>query len=270
MFETTKKNREKLVDLMLNKMNVPGIFIINSAILPLFGFGLPTGTVIDIESENIQIIAVINGAVSRTSIQWNVGHIDVIKHFKKIAHLEKYSDEDVEIIMSTCCYVSLDYDDEIEEYENSKEKNKIYKYHDDTIFEFNKERIECYEFLFQPELNKDIEPIKQGSKCLGIQDLLFNTLIKIYEEKRKDVLSNIIVNIHVPMYKNFVKRLQNEIDKKKTILLSDPNIVQLENRTDLTWIGANVLCKLLDSSDTWIDKDALKQRGKDVVHEVFI
>ena len=73
-------------------------------------------------------------------------------------------------IKEKLCYVALDYQQELRAYNESSQMDKTYELPDGESITISKQRFQCPEALFNPQLvNKDV---------VGIHELCFHSIMK--------------------------------------------------------------------------------------------
>jgi len=116
-----KKNREKLVELMMESFDVPKVYIGNQAVMSLFATGKTTGTVLDIGEGISHAVPIYEGYAIPHAIQTiPLCGNDITKYLHEILKQKEpdffddstTSFEQAKIIKEKMCYMAHDYDAE--------------------------------------------------------------------------------------------------------------------------------------------------------------
>ena len=120
--EYSKENREFIVEEMFETFNVPGLYIINPAMLPLYSHGKYTGFVLDLGDGITQFVPIFDGYRLPYNDYFNFGGRDLTNYFRKLLNENEYKFnksnefELVNHIKEKACYVALDYEEELKSY----------------------------------------------------------------------------------------------------------------------------------------------------------
>ena len=119
-----KENREKIAQIMFELFNVPGLYIANSALIPLYSAGKFTGISIDSGENNSRIFPVFDGYIISFAIKkLNIGGKDLTEYFSKLLEetgsrfTTRAEKEIVKSIKEKSCYVALDFEEELKSVE---------------------------------------------------------------------------------------------------------------------------------------------------------
>ena len=83
------------------------------------------------------------------------------------------------------CYVSLDYDLELQKAKSTKECEVVFPYEKTGVeITLNDERLRCPEILFKPYMN--------GFEYDGIQNMIYDSIKKCQKEIQNELYSNIL------------------------------------------------------------------------------
>ncbi|KAJ1084971.1 hypothetical protein NDU88_005108 [Pleurodeles waltl] len=175
-------NREKMVEVAFESLGCPGMYIAYQSILSAYSYGKISGLVVESGYAVTHTVPVLQG--------YNLPHAtERMDHAGKdltenlLNTLFQFSDafkdnarHIVEDIKRKCCYVTLDYESEL----NLPENHYLVDYQlpDGQVITLGKERFQCPEALFKP-------PKVVGVDQTGIHNMAETSLKKVSEEARK-------------------------------------------------------------------------------------
>ena len=159
-----------------------------------------------------------------------------------------------------CCYVSLDYNNELKNIYSSR----CY-YSDDIYISLLEEMIMCPEILFRPELfsiNED-----------GIHKMILNSIDKCNIDIHSDLLKRIYISGGTTKFEGFGNRL--EIDIRSLTSKNDSNkiTVMSPNHIDLdicSWQGGSIVASMDAFSSSFISRDYYNDGGCGIVHHLCL
>ena len=220
------ENREKMAEIMFETFDVAGLYIGVQAVLALFGCNSYkeskslTGTVIDSGDGVTHIIPIAHGYVISSCIK----HIPIagrditkyivksLKNRKEPIHPEDLMDVSREI-KEKFCYVCKNMDSEVKEFADpDSEKFRLYEGTGKTTgtplkIKVGTERFLGPEVFFSPEkLTKDWD--KPLDLCVD------TTIQNCPIDLRRDLYSNIVLSGGTTLFKNFNKRLGDEMQRR--------------------------------------------------------
>ncbi|KAJ5068751.1 actin cytoskeletal 2a [Anaeramoeba ignava] len=151
--------------------------------------------------------------------------------YSEAANLPLFNDtSEIEIIRNIkekLCYVALDY-------EQKDDSSKSYELPDGQVVSLSKSRFVCPELLFQPKF--------QDLECQSIQELIYDSILSCDNEYHASLLQNVILSGGSTMFQGFPTRLKKELE---FLSGKEVNIVSLENRKYLSWIGSSKISSKL-------------------------
>ncbi|CAI9741785.1 Hypothetical predicted protein [Octopus vulgaris] len=246
----SKVNREKMAEIMFEKFNAHTLCITNQASLSLFASGRNTGMSVNVGHGITQIVPVYDGSIKRdAAVQWDFGGVDMTDYLTSMLTERGYSfdspsqTETVRNIKEKCCYVALDFEQEMQTAASEK-----YKLPDKRAITIGNERFQTPELLFQPGL------IDKGSD--GIHKLIYNSIIKCDRDIKKDMFANIVLSGGSIMFRGFEERMKKEISS----ITPDSTRIKVVRPTGW-WPGDAELTSLLTSNDLSISKEEYDEQG---------
>ncbi|OHS93671.1 actin [Tritrichomonas foetus] len=155
------------------------------------------------------------------------------------------------------CYVALDFESELTKAKSSSECDISYTLPDGNVITIADERFRCPELLFKPHMN--------GYEMDGIDQTLFDSIMKCDIDVRKDLYANIVLSGGTTMYEGLPERIEKEI-----IRLAPPTmkvkVVAPPERKYAVWIGGSILSSLATFPQMVITHDEYNDAGPGIVH----
>lgn len=255
----SKQDREKMVEVMFDSMELPSVYIANQAVMTLFGSDKVNGVVLESGDGSSHIVPVYEGYALNHAIEsLDLGGLDVTEYLKK-KFIERNQPEimhfvTVETIKEKHCFISC------EDCEVKKENEKIsYELPDGTVLLLGDELYEASECLFNPSLI--------DFKCKGIHECIIPSIEKCDQDIRKEMYRNIVLGGGNTLMKGFRNRIEKECNKISPIELS---IRQTNDGTLSSWCGASIFAQTSQFIDLSISKKEYQECGSKIVHRKIL
>ena len=184
----------------------------------------------------------------------------MVKLLKEIKSIPiKKEKEIAKSIKEKACYVSSDFDSEINSIESFE-----YELPDGSKIPIKSQRIRCCEALFKPIMaGVDYDE--------NIAEYCNNCIKKCNEFTQKELYSNIVLSGGNTMFEGFQERLTNEIkDIALNFYKKDVKVIAKPNRNLAAWKGGSILSNLSDFENKWITKTEYEESGSCIVHRKAI
>ena len=259
-----KEIREKIAQLMFESFNVPGLFIVNPAILSLYEAGKYTGFVVDLGHEISQFVPIYDGfPLSHAVKQYNFGGKDLTEYMVNLleetgAKFSTYSEKEiVEYIKIKSCYVALDYEEEIKSVEKYD-----YELPDGTNIIIKYQRIKCPESLFKPFMIQNL-----GDNIYSIGQTCYDSIQKCDIDTKMDFYNCIVLSGGTSMFNGLPERFTKEIKALvPESIKEEVKVIASPERKFASWNGGSILSTISTFKSCWITKTEYEESGATIVH----
>lgn len=260
-----KCNRKHLVETMFESFDVPAMQAPLSALLAMYGSCRTTGVVLDCGDGVCQAVPVQNCKPIEQSIErFELAGRDITDYLiRMLCKRGYYFDPNfdrttVDEIKKNLCSVALDFAKDIKDIAiASKFLEKSFRLPDGQTVKVGSERFLCAEALF--------EPTHLGIDQFGIQQVIYDSVMKCATELRKELFSNILLSGGSTLFAGFAERLRTEVISLVP-LHTTVNVNAQPERGNLTWIGGSVMTSLSTFPLSWVTKREYDESGSSVVY----
>jgi len=261
-----KSQKEKLIEILFEKFEVPATYLSNAAMCALYSLGKTTGVVVDCGELLTTVTPVYEGfvllkGVSRTTF----GGRDLVDYLIKIL-AEKPSNitiplnqrESAREIKERFGRMSFDYKADL----NAPTGEKEYTFPDGKqTIKIGNQQFRCSEPIFQPSLLGD-----EHKADHPLHQLIYSGIMKCAINTRKELYENVFGIGGTSMFPMFEERLTKEL---KSVV---PPTINLKvksppERKYSVWSGSSILGTLGALQKMWIQKEHYDETGADVVHK---
>nr|XP_039274621.1 actin-like [Styela clava] len=249
-----QKDRERQATMLFEKFNTPKMSFGFQPVLALYAYGKMAGFVLDIGYGTMQAVPCEAGFfVPKSYKRSNHAGQDLDFRLKEMMQ-SKGCDVSLEVasdIKEKLCYATQDYDAEMKKAED----NKQYKLPDGKEIAIGRERFQCPEHLFQPQLG--------GSDVPSVQKLVCDA---VETQGDKTMFENIVLTGGSTMFPGIKEWIEKEIT---ALLHSQKVIIQAhDTRKFSSFIGSAILTALPTFEPLWITKQQYEEIGTGVVAKI--
>ncbi|KAL7714151.1 actin [Entamoeba marina] len=253
------KHSQTLCEIMFESFNVPALFIEVQEVLSLYASGRTTGLIVQSGDGITVTLPLYEGYICEPFFnRSNFGGNDVSSHLihqlNDVISLETSIERfEARSIKEKCCYVALNYDEELEMSQTTDSLKKNYSLPDGRTITLNKERFTCGEVMFHPEL--------VGYEYKGIHEMAFDTIKQCSCQCRNDFYSNMVLTGGNTLLTGFPERFKKEMEQ---LVPHAPrlHVIAAPERLIATWIGGSIVASLSTFQEMWFSKQDFEEYGK--------
>eukprot|EP00741_Cyanophora_paradoxa_P015778 tig00020904_g15233.t1 len=270
-----RQNREKMIELAFESLNVPATYIAVQAVLALFSGGDCDGVVLDIGDGVSHVVPIIDGYTKKAAVRrMDLAGRDLTEYLNVLLTERGYSfrttaeREIVKRIKEEMCFVAQTR----EEFERLSEPSgrgldRNYTLPDGSVISIGSERVRCPEALF--------EPGAIGLEEKGIHHLLNDSIRACDVDLRRKLYGNVRLSGGSCMFGTLDERLQHELvklappDAKRGVLVRgafENGELHRRLRQHAVFIGGAILAGIATFQSQWIRKRDYEEEGARIVH----
>lgn len=260
-----KKNRERMVEVLFEKFDVPAMYVAIQAVMSLYSSGRTTGCIVDSGDGVTHVVPVYEGfACNHAIMRMNLAGRDLSEFMCTELHaigqnFTSSSEKDIARQMKeTQCYVALDYDEECKKFKDTPvDIEKTYELPDGNQLTLGSCRYRVPEVLFQPSM--------MGKEMMGIHEATSKSIKDCDIDLRRQLLANIVLSGGCTMFPGINERLTREI-KLLTPQKVEVKVIAAPNRRYLVWQGASIVANLSQFHKMLVWKSEYDDVGPGIVH----
>jgi len=263
-----KAYHERIGHIMFQLFHVPALYISSTSLLALFTSGRTTGCVLDSGYAFTSIVPIYQGyIIPHAIISMDFGGRDVTDYLNRCIHERELAPFGT--VMPDClceikelfCFVSSDFEADMEKSAESSVFEKPYELPDGTIMIMGNERFRCPEILFRP-----LDDTKQG-----VTESIMEAINMCGKDMVREMYSNIILSGGNTAFPGFGERLTKDINHALVSIDTHPRVdVHVKSQRDpqiSSWIGASIMASLSQFQlSEWITKEEYYEFGPSTVH----
>eukprot|EP01001_Neometanema_parovale_P006313 NODE_2682_length_1363_cov_118.131452_g2548_i0.p1 GENE.NODE_2682_length_1363_cov_118.131452_g2548_i0~~NODE_2682_length_1363_cov_118.131452_g2548_i0.p1 ORF type:complete len:392 (-),score=57.69 NODE_2682_length_1363_cov_118.131452_g2548_i0:100-1275(-) len=263
-------HREKTTEIMFEGFAVPGLYLSVSSVLSLYSSGQTSGLVVDSGKDVTMTVPVFEGyTLTRHICKTTVAGKAITDYLVQLLMERGYNfttTNEIDIvnyIKETICYVATDYEEALE---NSQDSNSVkYQLPDGQDIILNEERFKCTECIFNPSM-MPIDP-----NAMGLDVMCFDSIGRCDTEIRKEMYKYIMCSGGTTLFDGLAKRIGSGMHNLyKHKYPNEPvvpmRIVDNVERMYASWLGGSMLGILPMFHKMWITREEYQEHGPSIVH----
>ena len=254
-----KKNREKLVEIMFDTFNVPGMSLILQVLSDLYAGGKFSGFVVDSGEGLTQFAYIGDGYVlSESSMKINLSGGEATNYMFKLLqelglNLTINEKGIAKEIKEKACYVALNFEKEMKSVEKLD-----YELPDGNKVVIEDQRIRCPEAFFTPS--------NIGIKGIGLPKICYDLIQKCNIYIKKDVYNCICLFGGNSLFKGFPERFTKEMQSLVPGPMKDKvNVIASPERKNSAWIGGSIISSVSGFESNFITKTEYEENGPSAI-----
>ena len=262
ILQNPDKNREKMAEIMFEKIKVLGLYIENQALLSLSSEGKYNGMVIDSGEGITNCVPIMDSSeISEACISLDVAGVDLndfmVRSMAERGQRFSTSGEKdiVRKIKEKVCYVPLDFEEELKLYEPYD-----YELPDGSHIFVKDERIRCPEALFNPSI--------VGKSKNGIAKICYESIQKCNNNLQKILYNSIMLSGGITMFSGFSERFYKNIKAlAPESMKGEIKITANPDRNLAAWKWASILSTISSFQNKWITKEQYEEKGSSIINK---
>ncbi|KAL7713283.1 actin [Entamoeba marina] len=251
-----------------NQFSIPAVYMEVQDVLSMYCNNMTNGIVLQSGGGVTSTVPVANGFILPHAItRYNYGGMEITDYLLKLLRFngvwfESTCDyENIYKMKKKCCYIAVDYDEEVIKSINSSVLCMDYTLPDGSLIKLNNERFQCAEGMFDPTL--------LGFEYDGVHQMIYESVMKCDDDIQNCIFNNIVLSGGNTMLKGFKERFELEI--KKLVLPSQGiNVNAPDNRNNSPWIGGSILSLINSFKEQWVPRSDYDEFGPSIVKNQFI
>ena len=261
-----KYSREKMTADMFETFSVPALYVQSSQVLSLYATGHTTGIVLNSGEDVTSSVPIYEGYhLPHAICSLDIGGRNLSDYIMSILRQHGYpirTEDECKIVTTikeTLCYVSLDFEKEMQKVVSSSTIKKSYTMPDGCPVVFKEALFSCPEILFQPHLFYSSEP--------GIHRKILESIRSCDRDIREDLCRNIVLSGGSTLFEGLPERLSKELT---ALTPYTPHVSAPPLRQFLAWIGGSIFASLSTFQEMSITRAEYDEFGPIIVQRKCI
>ncbi|XP_064247530.1 actin-like protein 10 [Passer domesticus] len=260
-------DRAKAAEVLFEGLGVPALHLANTGFLSLCAHGRVSGLAVEAGAAVSHVTSVLGGQTLRKGTRClGVAGDQLSRHLQRLllqspaepSALQALTRKVLTQLKEQCCYVSLDYEGDLQKGSHAPARFQTPDGHWITL---GKERFCCPEPLFRPELLQ--------LSCPGLHQLAGQSLQALSKQARRHILGNIVLSGGSSMFPGFPERMCLELNFLFQGAGVHIEVLANPQRGTAAWAGGSMAASLTSFQHSWMTKGEYQEHGAEYVHTKF-
>jgi actin-related protein len=258
-----KEQREQMVELLFEKLNVQSLYFAPAPVLSLYASGRTTGMVVEMGHGTCHTVPIFEGfSLFHSTLQLDFGGKDLTAAVGQTLTNTGFNfsgahEEEIwQYMKESFCTVQADrgaYTVAVSE--GNKGDTVQHELPDGSVISLGPERYRPTEAIFDPAII--------GKESLrGIQHLAVESVRKCDQDIAPTMLGNIVLSGGSSLFRNMPDRIHREV--QGLVTLEKVRVHAATERRDAAWVGGSIFASLPTVQDMWVTKAEYEECGPDV------
>ncbi|GAA6169787.1 actin family protein [Sessilibacter corallicola] len=255
---TTKSDRQNILTVFFDKLNVPAVSVCTNTIMSLFAVGRNTGLVAHSGGGVTHVVPILDGHLkAHGDIRLDLGGQDVtdnlVKSIRDKGHAVSPNDvKAINQLKESHGYIAYSYEDELK---------KEVAQHSLTLesgatVTLSSELFKAPELMMKPEL--------VGMEAPGLSETIYNSIMKCDVDDRKHYYANIVLGGFNTSFPGIAERVHKELSTLAPATMKI-NVIAPPDRKISSWVGGSIMASLGIFSNILVTRDLYEKNGPSAV-----
>ncbi|KAF4323642.1 hypothetical protein BBO99_00002191 [Phytophthora kernoviae] len=275
----SKKQQERMAQIMFESQKVCGFYFMQQCVLSLFASGRTRGLVVEVGHGSSHAIPIFEGyALPHAALHYNAGGMDISQRLhlllsKRGVSFHSFPLHTIDEIKEATCSLGSGTNQVVGQ-NQSDETNKPFELPDGTILQVDRQtQTAPAEVLFKPQELGDEHPLRPEK---GLHECAAASIAMCDKDLQSDLLNAVVLAGGTTMLPGFSKRFQDELNavlqhtgsSNTANVIPDPVVRERgynSQRKIAAWVGGSMFASL----DTFHDIHITKQEWEEY-HEAIL
>ena len=251
---SSKKNLEKMSELLFEKFNYQKCHIANSSMLGILAYGKTTGMIVDSGYNITSTVPIYEGfPLQYASKKINLGGEDL--SLKLLEIIKGKIDKSYKLIKGRLLADDIKEKNGFINLMNEEQNEVLYTLPDGKELQLGKELYEVNDVLFNPGDNQELK---------SITTMIMESLNNCDDDVKNEINEVLCLIGGTSLMKNFVEKIKSELADDKEGGGSF-NISYSPERQFSAWIGGSIMSSLDNFKYLWVTKEEYDENGRSLV-----
>lgn len=253
-----KGYKEKLLQIFLEELRVPGFYVSPTSLLSLYGSGKLVGAILDAGHGSISVSASYEGLLNEhQEYTVKIAGQDIDEAIKKALNYKVEDGEFIRNIKHNKCKVNADaYLKKNADIQQPTIQDQNYTLPDGSTVVVNTAVVNATEILFNPSM--------AGKRCLGIHELAYECINQAEYDHRRELYGNLVYTGGCFQTPGLADAVTNKINSMLPNIFR-ARVEETDTFQSLSWMGGAIVSSMNTFQSNWITKAQLDEHGPSIV-----